>query len=78
MVLSPLPPGARSRRRPLRVMMLGPAAVGKSSQAELISSSFGLPIIHVGDLLFHEIAASTELGLEAKVFMDASKAVPDK
>ena len=61
----------------LRVMVLGPAASGKTTQCQLLSKKFDCPHINVGDLLFEEIKGGTQLGLEAKVFMDASKTVPD-
>lgn len=65
-------------RKPLRVMVLGAAASGKSTQCEMLAHAFGLPHLNLGDLLFEEVKAKTELGLEAKVFMDATKTVPDR
>lgn len=65
-------------QHPLRVLVLGPAAVGKTVVCENLAQRFGLPHINVGDLLFEEVAKKTALGLEAKEFMDASKTVPDK
>lgn len=65
-------------RRALKVMVLGAAASGKSTQCERLSAMFGIPHLNLGDLLFEEVKAKTELGLEAKVFMDASKTVPDR
>lgn len=53
-------------------------SAGKTTQSVLLAQQYGLPHINVGDLLFDEVAAKTELGLEAKVFMDASKTVPDR
>lgn len=64
--------------RPLRVMVLGPAASGKSTQCALLSEHFGMPHINVGDLMFEEVKAKSALGLEAKEYMDASKTVPDR
>lgn len=52
---------------PLRVMVLGPAAAGKSSLCEKMAKHFALPHINVGDLLHEEVKAKTALGLEAKV-----------
>jgi adenylate kinase len=59
-------------------MVLGPAAAGKSTACDLLSTQFQLPHINVGDLLYEEIARKTPLGLEAKEFMDATKTVPDR
>lgn len=64
--------------RPLRIMLLGPAAAGKSTQCDMLSAHFGLPHVNVGDLIFEEVRQKTELGLEAKKYMDASKTVPDR
>ncbi|KAK9808730.1 hypothetical protein WJX72_002676 [[Myrmecia] bisecta] len=63
--------------KPLRVMVLGPAAAGKSTQCERLGAQIGVPHINVGELLYAEVQARTELGLEAKRFVDASKTVPD-
>lgn len=65
-------------QHPLRVLVLGPAAAGKTTVGRELAGRFGMPHINVGDLLYDEVARKTELGLEAKVFMDASKTVPDK
>ncbi len=64
--------------RPLRVMLLGPVAAGKSTQCGLLAEHFGMPHVNVGDLLFEEVRQRSELGLAAKQFMDASKTVPDR
>jgi hypothetical protein len=65
-------------RHPLRVMVLGPAAAGKSSQCALLAAEFKLPHINLGDLLFEEMKEKTELGLRAKAFTDNTKTVPDE
>ncbi|KAG1679244.1 hypothetical protein FOA52_009273 [Chlamydomonas sp. UWO 241] len=62
----------------LRVMVLGPAGSGKTMQAEMLSKHFGVPHINVGDLLYEEVKNKTALGLEAKVYMDSTKTVPDE
>jgi hypothetical protein len=72
------PPVRRHGLRPLRVMVLGPAAAGKSTLCALLSAHFGMPHVNVGDLLYEEVKLRTALGLEAKEFMDASKTVPDR
>lgn len=64
--------------RPLKVMVLGPAASGKSTQCDMLAAHFGMPHVNVGDLLFEEVRKKTPLGLEAKEYMDASKTVPDR
>jgi hypothetical protein len=68
----------RYGEHPLRVFVLGPAGAGKTVQCDLLSQQFAVPHINVGDLLFEEVKAKTKLGLEAKVYMDKSKTVPDE
>ena len=62
---------------PLQVMVLGPAAVGKSSLCTRLSEEFGIPWVDAGVLLQREIAAKTPLGLRAKKYIDVTKTVPD-
>ncbi|EFJ40819.1 adenylate kinase [Volvox carteri f. nagariensis] len=64
--------------RPLCVMVLGPAAAGKSTLCDMLAGHFGMPHVNVGDLIFEEVRQRTALGLEAKEYMDASKTVPDR
>ncbi|KAF8071222.1 GLTP1 [Scenedesmus sp. PABB004] len=68
----------RPGRKPLRLMMLGPAASGKSTQCAALAARFGVPHVNAGELLFAEVAARTPLGLEAKAAMEASRTVPDR
>eukprot|EP00798_Chlamydomonas_sp_ICE-L_P023777 gene23777-9336_t len=64
-------------RHTLKGMVLGPAGVGKTTVCEHLSKRYKVPHINVGDLIYDEVKRKTPLGLEAKVFMDASKTVPD-
>lgn len=61
----------------LNLVLFGPPGAGKGTQAEYLIESFGLIHLSTGDLLRSEIAAGTELGLEAKKFMDKGELVPD-
>ena len=61
----------------LNLVLFGPPGAGKGTQAEFIVNSFGLIHLSTGDLLRSEIADKTELGLEAKRFMDKGELVPD-
>eukprot|EP00879_Flechtneria_rotunda_P032088 GHRR01035240.1.p1 GENE.GHRR01035240.1~~GHRR01035240.1.p1 ORF type:complete len:660 (+),score=243.45 GHRR01035240.1:528-2507(+) len=65
-------------RKPLRILLLGPAASGKSTASAILASRFGIPHINAGDLLYAEVAAKTPLGLEAKQYMHSSRTVPDR
>jgi adenylate kinase len=61
----------------MRLILLGAPGAGKGTQAAFICKRFGIPQISTGDMLRHEIAAGTPLGLEAKTFMDRGELVPD-
>ena len=54
----------------LNLVLFGPPGAGKGTQAEFLIKSFGLDHLSTGDLLRSEISAGTQLGLEAKRFME--------
>jgi adenylate kinase len=62
----------------LNLVMLGPPGAGKGTQAERLHEDFGLLHIATGDILRAEVAAGTELGNEAKRYMDQGELVPDE
>ena len=57
--------------------MFGPPGSGKGTQSEKLIAKYGFKHLSTGDILRSEIANQTQLGLEAKSFMDAGKLVPD-
>ena len=61
----------------MKLILLGPPAAGKGTQAELMTERYGLAHISTGDMLRSEIAAGTELGLHAKSLIDDGNLVPD-
>jgi adenylate kinase len=62
----------------LNLILLGPPGAGKGTQAERLHEDFGLPHISTGDILRGQVSEGTELGREAKRYMDAGELVPDE
>ena len=58
--------------------MLGAPGAGKGTQAKKISEKFDIPHVSTGDILRKEIKNETELGLEAKSFVESGKLVTDE
>ena len=58
-------------------MLLGPPGAGKGTQAERLRDEYQLLHLATGDLLRAAVAAGTDLGSEAKRYMDAGELVPD-
>jgi adenylate kinase len=61
----------------MRIVLLGPPASGKGTQAEVLVQRFGVPKISTGDMLRAAKAAGTPLGVEAARYMADGKLVPD-
>ncbi len=61
----------------MRIILLGPPGAGKGTQAALIVAHYGIPHVSTGDILRANVRDGTELGREAKRFMDAGDLVPD-
>jgi len=60
------------------IILFGPPGSGKGTQSEKLISKYGLKHLSTGDILRHEIASQTPLGMEAKNFMDKGQLVPDE
>ncbi|MFZ0042247.1 MAG: adenylate kinase [Solirubrobacteraceae bacterium] len=61
----------------LNLILFGPPGAGKGTQAERLRTDFQLPYIATGDMLRSNVKEGTDLGKQAKEFMDAGDLVPD-
>jgi adenylate kinase len=61
----------------LNLILFGPPGAGKGTQAERLQRDFQLPYIATGDMLRQNVSEGTDLGREAKRYMDAGDLVPD-
>jgi adenylate kinase len=61
----------------LNLVLLGPQGSGKGTQGERLQEDFHLPYYATGDILRAAVRDETELGREAKEFMDRGDLVPD-
>lgn len=62
----------------MRLILMGPPGAGKGTQAKVISARLGVPAISTGDIFRANVSQETQLGLEAKRYMDAGEYVPDE
>ncbi len=62
----------------MRTVLVGPPGAGKGTQASHIAKHFSIPQISTGDIFRANVTQRTELGLEAKKYMDAGDLVPDE
>ncbi len=62
----------------VKIIMLGAPGAGKGTQAKMIAEKYNLPHISTGDIFRANIKGGTELGMEAKKYMDAGQLVPDE
>ena len=60
------------------VILLGPPGAGKGTQASLISSTFSLAHVASGDLFREAMSSGSELGQQAKAYVDKGELVPDE
>lgn len=62
----------------MRIVLVGPPASGKGTQAKILVERLGVPQVSTGDMLRAAKAAGTRLGVQAQTFMSAGKLVPDE
>src|ERR687894_538280 len=61
----------------LNLVLMGPPGAGKGTQAERLVADFDLPYYATGDILRTAVKEESELGREAKQYMDRGDLVPD-
>ena len=61
----------------MNLMLFGAPGAGKGTQAKFLIEKYNIPQISTGDILRAAIADKTDMGMEAKKFMDAGQLVPD-
>ncbi|MDO4753917.1 MAG: adenylate kinase [Bacillota bacterium] len=61
----------------MKIILLGPPSSGKGTQAQFITEKFDIPHISTGDILRQNIREGSELGLNAKAYMEKGDLVPD-
>jgi adenylate kinase len=62
----------------VRVVLVGPPGAGKGTQAQFIASNLAIPKISTGDIFRYNVSAGTELGQQAKQYMELGDLVPDE
>ncbi len=62
----------------MKIIMLGAPGAGKGTQAKMIADKYQVPHISTGDIFRANIKNGTELGKEAKKYMDQGLLVPDE
>ena len=61
----------------MRLLLVGPPGAGKGTQAQFLAAHYSIPQISTGDIFRANLKAGTELGNQAKAFMDRGELVPD-
>jgi adenylate kinase len=62
----------------VRIVLVGPPGAGKGTQAHFIASHLAIPRISTGDIFRHNVTHNTDLGVQAKEYMDRGDLVPDE
>ena len=62
----------------MKIVMLGAPGAGKGTQAKMIAEKYMIPHISTGDIFRANIKNGTELGKQAKEYMDKGQLVPDE
>lgn len=62
----------------INIVLFGPPGAGKGTQADVLKEKYNLVHISTGDVFRYNIKNKTELGNEAKTFIDKGALVPDE
>ena len=62
----------------MRIILMGPPGAGKGTQAQFLAEHYSIPAISTGDIFRENVSKGTELGVQAKRYMDAGEYVPDE
>ena len=62
----------------MNLILLGAPGAGKGTQAELLVEKLGIPAISTGNMLREAMRNGTDLGKQAKQYMEAGELVPDE
>jgi adenylate kinase len=62
----------------MKLVIMGPPGAGKGTQAKKIAAKLGIPAISTGDIFRRNVSEKTDLGVEAKRYMDSGDYVPDE
>ncbi len=62
----------------MKIIMLGAPGAGKGTQAKMVADKYNVPHVSTGDIFRANIKNGTELGMEAKKYMDQGLLVPDE
>ncbi len=61
----------------MRIVLMGPPGCGKGTQGKMLEAKWGIPQLSTGDMLRAAVREGTEVGLQAKAFMDRGELVTD-
>jgi adenylate kinase len=62
----------------VRLVILGGPGAGKGTQAKLLCQDLGIPCLDIGQILRQRIISETEVGLQAKPYVEQGELVPDE
>ena len=62
----------------MKIILLGPPGCGKGTQADIICKEYNIPHISTGDILRDNVKRGTDIGMNAKEYMDSGRLVPDE